>query len=71
MFSDKFKFKMVRGASKVMYCPKSVPCYELKYTEKTVKHFKGVMVWVCCSGALCTGGLYCLPKCKTKNGAKN
>ena len=37
------------------------------YTVSTVKHPVSVMIWCCFSGAVCSGGLYFLPKNFTLN----
>ena len=41
-----------------------------KYTQKTVKHPDGVMVWGCFSGHRGRGGLYFLPNNVTMNGVR-
>lgn len=68
MFSNESTFRLVRGGSKTVRCPKDVSRYDLRYTVKTVKHPDSVMVWGAFSGNKGRGGLYFLPRNVTMKG---
>uniref|UniRef100_A0A0P4WEJ0 Tc1-like transposase DDE domain-containing protein n=1 Tax=Scylla olivacea TaxID=85551 RepID=A0A0P4WEJ0_SCYOL len=55
----------VRKRPRMIRRPKGSNCCSSLYTEKSVKHSDGVMVWGSFSGVGGWGSLYFLPKCET------
>ena len=62
MFSDESTFTLVRGVSKMVRRLSTASRYDPKFTVKSVKHPRSVMVWGAFSGNLGRAGLYFLPK---------
>lgn len=70
MWSDESTFRCIRSTAARVRRPIGTSRYDPKYTQKTVKHPDGVMVWGCFSGQKGRGGLYFLPKNVTMNGVR-
>ena len=62
LWSDESKFLCVRKRPGMIRRPKNSDRYSPRYTEKSVKHSDGVMVWGSFSGVGGWGSLYVLPK---------
>ena len=69
MFSDESAFKTFSSRPMTVRRSPGSNRYDPKYTQKTVKHPDGIMVWGCYSSKG-RGGLYFLPKNTTMNGIR-